>query len=69
MDIDHAVVGARKDCSGGRRGSWKSRSPTLLSMCQHGVQAGLAPLFSKSVELTQVQIGPNMGREEKVFKN
>lgn len=54
---------------GGRRGSWKSRSPTPLSMCQQGVQAGLVLLFSKSVELIQAQIRPNMGREEEVLKN
>lgn len=36
---------------GGRRSSWKSRSPTLLSMCQQGGQAGLEALFSEPVEL------------------
>lgn len=38
-------------------------------VCQPGVQAGLASLFSESVELTQAQTGPNMGREEEVFLN
>lgn len=69
MDIDHAAVGARKGCSEEAGGAARSQGLPLLSVCQQGVQAGLAPLFSESVHLTQAQIGPIMGREEEVLQN
>lgn len=39
MDKNH-VEGARKGAQGG---SWKSGSPSLLSVCGWGAQAGLVP--------------------------
>lgn len=51
----------------GRRGSWNSRSPTLPSLCQQGVQAGFAPLCSESAKLAQAQIAPKIRRKEEDF--
>lgn len=69
MDIDHAAVGARKGRSEEAGGAAGSQGLPLFSLCQQGGQAGLAPLFSDSVKLTQAQIGPIMGREEEVLQN
>lgn len=65
LGIDHAGWGQGRVAQ--RRQEGNSRSPTLPSLCQQGVQAGFAPLCSESAKLAQAQIAPKIGREEEVF--